>query len=441
MYRSFLYLEAIITLSSTILLNCIVFFFFITLSAFFSSAETAFTAINRIKLRKLIDENPKKAKPLNFLLSNPKHLLSCILIGNNLANIAATTFATAFFLDLFLSFGIQSFAAIMTSITVIITFILLVFGEITPKTIAMKNPSKWALRISPIIYFFYFVELPFIFLFTKISNGISYLFGIHLSQKQSSLTEDEIKLLIKLGQEDGILEKGEQKMLDGVFNVSNKIVREIMTPRIDMVCVELRSSVSAIIELITSKGHSRIPVYEDKIDNIVGFIYAKDLLTANPSIKTLNLKSFMRDPIFIPETKNIDSLLQQMRQSKFHLAIVVDEHGGVSGLATMEDIIEEIVGEIQDEYDKEKLYIKQLTSSHYHIDAGVSIDDFGDHIGFDFPEDEDYDTVAGFLISQLDSFPSKGQVVSYEHIDFTIKEIRNRRIISIDVVMNPKAPE
>ena len=419
--------------------NTLVFLFFILLSSFFSGAETAFTALNRIKLRSLIEQKEKKVFYLEFLLKSPKKLLTCILIGNNLANIAATTFATAFFINLFKSVGITNIATSLSLITIIVTFILLVFGEISPKTLAMKNPTKWALRISPIIYYFYIGLYPLVLLFDAISTVISKILGIKTTQN-TNLTEDEIKLLIQLGQEDGILEKEEQKMLHGVINVFDKVVREIMTPRTDMICIEITDSVSNAIQIITTKGHSRIPVYEDKIDNIIGFIYAKDLLSVNPSVKTHNLRSFMRDAIFIPETKLIESLLQQMRKSKFHLAIVVDEHGGVSGLVTMEDIIEEIVGEIQDEYDTENVFIKQIKKNHLIVNAKTNLDELSNYLNFTFPKKDDYDTIAGFILYELGSFPKKNQSIYYEQFEFIVKEIRNRRIIAFDLKIKEIQP-
>ena len=414
---------------------------FILISGFFSSSETAFTAINRIKLRALIESKEKKTNKLEFLLKHPKRLLTCILIGNNLANIAASSYATAFFLDLFQQLELFNFAIILSITTATVTFVLLVFGEITPKTLAMKDPANWALKISPIIYYIYLLLYPLTLFFSLISALISKLFGIEQKSDTELLSEDEIKLLIQLGQEDGILHKSEQEMIHGVINVFDKIVREIMTPRTDMLCIEIKSSVAEVIQLITSKGHSRVPVYEDKIDSIIGFIYAKDLLNVNPGIKTHNLRSFMREAVFIPETKSIESLLQQMRQSKFHLAIVVDEHGGVSGLVTMEDIIEQIVGEIQDEYDKEDTSIRAISRSKYWVDAGVNIYDFGKHIHFEFPESDDYDTVAGFILSELGAFPKKGDSIMYKHLEFTINEIRNRRIISLEVEVHPEVQE
>jgi putative hemolysin len=430
-------LEGYTILTDILIVKTFIFSSLIFISAFFSAAETAFTAINRIKLRSIIEDQKTNARHIEYLLKHPKKLLTAILIGNNLANIAATTFATAFFIDILKSFGITNIAAMLGIITVLVTFILLVFGEITPKTLAMKNPSKWAFKISSIIYYLYFLEYPFIWMFYSISTILSNVFGIQ-TNTSSQLTEEEIKLLIQLGQEEGILKKEEQKMLHGVINVFDKVVREIMTPRTDMVCLERSSSIAEAIDIIRSKGHSRIPIYEEKIDNIVGFVYAKDLLYANMSNQSKLLHNFMREAIFIPESKQIQSLLQQMRKKKFHLSIVVDEHGGVAGLVTMEDIIEEIVGEIQDEYDNEKLAINKLTSSRYIIDAAVRIEELSESLGFPFPEDEDYDTVAGFILAQIGSLPKKDDKISYKHFDFIVKDIKNRRIIAFDVIVNKK---
>ena len=230
-------------------------------------------------------------------------------------------------------------------------------------------------------------------------------------------------------------------MLHGVLNVFDKIVREIMTPRTDMVCIEFKSSLNEVVQLITQKGHSRIPVYEDKIDNITGFVYAKDLLNLDPSIKTYNLKSFMREAVFIPETKNLKDLLHQMKSSKLHLAIVVDEHGGVSGLVTLEDIIEEIVGEIHDEYDNEEPNIKQLQTNEYIVDAGIGIEQLGTKLNIKCPEDDDYDTLAGFILSFLGTFPNKNQSFDYQNVHFTIKSIKKRRIISVGLKISVQKVE
>jgi len=421
-------------MSELVLLKWLTFAGFIFASGFFSSAETAFTAISQVKLRSLIDEKVKGHEKLTVLLKKPKHLITCILIGNNIANVAASAMATVVMMDTLTSMGITK-AASLSVITGGLTLILLTFGEITPKTIAIKNPSKLALKIAPIIYVLFIVFYPIISLFVGLSGLISKLFGISTDDMQKLLTEEEIKAIIKMGEEEGILEKEEKNMIHGVFNVSEKIVREIMTPRTDCVCIANTATINDVIQLISEKGHSRIPVYEDKIDNITGVIYAKDLLTISTENRQNHLQKFCREAVFIPETKNIEELLQQMRLSKFHMALVVDEHGGLAGLATFEDIIEEIVGEVQDEYDTEESELTTVSHNHYIVDASMSIDDLGEKIDIEFPEDDDdYDTVGGFVLSQLGSFPKKGEQLTYKNLTITVKEIKKRRIINVEII-------
>jgi CBS domain containing-hemolysin-like protein len=251
------------------------------------------------------------------------------------------------------------------------------------------------------------------------------------SDETKILTETEIRAIIQLAEEDGILEKEEKSMLDGVFKMAEKKVYEIMTPRTDTICLEASQTIEDAIELIGEKGHSRIPIFEDKIDNIVGVLYAKDLLNVeSPSIP---VTKFAREVVFIPETKQIEDLLQQMKRSKFHLAIVVDEYGGMAGLVTFEDIIEEIVGEVQDEYDNESSRIQKLGDAHYQIDASVDVDDLPDIIKNELPStQEDYDTVGGFVLDALGAFPKKGDTFTYGQLEVTVTQIRKRRIISVE---------
>ena len=420
-----------------IIVKWLLFIVFIIASAFFSSAETAFTAVNQIKLRSFIDKQVKKSKHLELLLTNPQRLITTILIGNNIANVSTASLATAVFFDFFAQFGFENFAIIMSIITGVVTFILLVFGEITPKTIAMKNPTNWAIKISPIIYFFHLLLYPVSSLFSWFTVLSYRLFRIDKISKNSNLTEEEIKQLIKMSEEEGVIEAKEKEMLHGVLNVFDKVVREIMTPRIDIISAEVKTSISDVIYLITTKGHSRIPLYEDNLDNIIGFMYAKDLLNIDHQNKNINLRQFMRKAVFIPETTHIKDLFEQMKASKLHLAIVIDEHGSVAGLVTLEDIIEEIVGEIHDEYDKEEKPIKKLSKKHYLIDASVNIEHLSQHLNYTFPDEEDYDTVAGFILSQIGKFPDKGDIVKFEHFEFIINDIKKRRIISVEVIIHP----
>ena len=273
---------------------------------------------------------------------------------------------------------------------------------------------------------------PFISLFMAISQGISKLFGMPHSDESKILTETEIRAIIQLAEEDGILEKEEKSMLDGVFKISEKKVYEIMTPRTDAVCLEAYQTIDEAIELIGEKGHSRIPIFEEKIDNIVGVLYAKDLL--NVDSPSSPVTKFARDVVFIPETKQIEDLLQQMKRAKFHLAIVVDEYGGMAGLVTFEDIIEEIVGEVQDEYDNEESSVQKLGENHFSIDASVDIDDLPEEIQKELPKaQKDYDTVGGFVLDALGAFPKKGQVFTYNQLEVKVTQIRKRRIISVEV--------
>lgn len=410
----------------------VLFTLLIILSAFFSSAETAFTAISRVKLRSLVEEGVKGSKKLEFVLSYPRRLLTAILIGNNITNVAASAIATTLMTRVLLNFGVDNIAAAISIVTGVMTFIILTFGEITPKTLAVKNPSRWALFISPVMFYLMIILYPFISLFMVISQWISKLFGMPHSDEGKILTETEIRAIIQLAEEDGILEKEEKSMLDGVFKIAEKKVYEIMTPRTDAVCLEASQTIEEAIELIGEKGHSRIPIFEEKIDNIVGVLYAKDLLNVDDLSSPVT--KFSRDVVFIPETKPIETLLQQMKRAKFHLAIVVDEYGGMAGLVTFEDIIEEIVGEVQDEYDNEESRIQALDENHYQIEASVDVDDLPEEIRKELPStQEDYDTVGGFILDALGAFPRKGQTFTYEQLEVTVTQIRKRRIISVEM--------
>lgn len=407
---------------------------FIFLSAFFSSAETAITAINRVKLKSLAENSQKNAQFLVKMMANPRSVITAILIGNNIANVAASALATTVAFEMMKTTSASSQAMIVAVITGIMTFVILVFGEITPKTMAIRHPTRWALRIASLIYFVLLISKPAVLVFNYISKSISWLLRVQDDDVKRLFTVEDLKSAIQIGKEDGLLEAEEQDMIEGVIEFADKIVREVMTPRTDAVCMEVNSSPQEIIQLIAEKGHSRIPIYKDKIDNIVGIIYAKDLLTTNSDQKSI--KPFMRDAVFIPETKNIEELLQQMKKSKLHMAIAVDEHGGMAGLVTLEDIIEEIIGEIQDEYDHEMSEFVEINKYKYVVAATLNIDDFAEKINLKVPDDAEYDTVGGFVLSLLGSVPEQGEIVSYENITFKVLDIKNRRIITLEVKCN-----
>lgn len=402
------------------------------LSAFFSSAETAFTAINRLTLRGLIENNTKGANELEKLFKNPKRLITAILIGNNITNVAASAMATTVILDLLSIFNIKSFVLSTAIVTGLMTFILLTFGEITPKTIAIKKPEKLALLFIKPIKFFLILFFPLILIFSGISRIVFKILGIS-STEADLLTTDKIKSIVKIGKEEGVLEKDEHEMIHSLIDFGETIVREIMTPRTDAVCVPVTTTINEVIEIILKSGHSRIPVYEDKIDNILGFIYAKDLLIAKKDPRT-SLKNFLREATFTPETNSITELLTQMKRNKVHISIVVDEHGGTSGLVTLEDIIEEITGEIQDEYDTdEHPEFVTLDTNHFLVDAKIHIDTLAEELNYKLPEDEDFDTLGGFVLSLMGKFPNKNDEVIYKDIKIVVKEIRKRRILMLEI--------
>ncbi|MEK9657696.1 MAG: hemolysin family protein [bacterium] len=414
-----------------ILIYSLIFIFFIFVSAFFSSAETAVTAINRVKLKSLIENSGKKAIALAKILEKPRNLITAILIGNNVANVAASAMATAVSLKVLKKVGVEGQAVSLALVTGLMTFIILVFGEITPKTMAIRHPTRWALRITPILFTLMMVFKPAIILFNIISKGISAVFQVPEENFQRLFTEEDLRSAIKIGEEDGVIEEEEKEMIEGVIDFSEKIVREVMTPRTDAICLESKREARELIELISEKGHSRIPIYEDKMDNIIGIVYAKDLL--NLKIDQNSLKPFIRPAVFIPETKNIEELLQQMKKAKFHMAIVVDEYGGMAGLVTFEDIIEEIVGEIQDEYDHEQSELTKINENTFVVSATMNIENFAEEIRVTLPDEVDYDTVGGFVLSLLGKFPKKGEVVAYKELQIKIIEISERRILKLEI--------
>lgn len=424
----------------SLLLTFFTFWIFILLAAFFSSAETAFTSINKVKVYAMKSHHVKGASLLVSLLENRKRLLTAILIGNSFAHVAASALATATLLIILAQFGITEFAVAFALITGIVTLTLLVFGEITPKFLVLKHPERWALLYAKPISWVLILFYPLIQMLQGIIWVITKILRVPFDDAGNVLTTDEIKAMATLGQEEGLLEKEEQEMIHSIIEFSNTIVREIMTPRTDAVCIDVHSTVADCIDLITEKGHSRIPVYDSSIDNIVGVLYAKDLLKVPIEQRSSTLEGRSRETVFIPEFKNIEPLFHQMRHDKLHIAMVVDEHGGFSGLVTMEDIIEEIIGDIEDEFDHEESpEFLETSPNHFLVDGKMNIDDLGDKLGVDFPENEDYDTVGGFLLEAIGSFPSKGAHVSYQDLVFTVKEINERRILTVEIAKESKS--
>jgi len=392
-------------------------------------------AVGKVRIRSLVESKVAGATTLARLLENPRRTLTAILIGNNVANVAASAFATSFALSVLTQFGVTNMAISLTVITGVMTVLLLIFGEITPKSMVLKSPDKWALFYAKPLSVILFLFNPIVSLFQLFTVMISKLLGLPTEDAGVFLSANELKTMVRISQEEGILEKEEQDMIHSIMEFSDTVVREIMTPRMDAICIDVKAPVSDVIELIRQKGHSRIPVFEERIDNIVGIIYAKDLLNVKPEAINHSLHGFYRKAHFIPESKSIEPLFHQMKRDKFHMAIVMDEHGGFAGLVTLEDIIEEIIGDIQDEYDSEEApEFMDIGNNHFLVDAKMSIDDFSKEININLEETDDYDTVGGFVLHLFDHMPDPGEVARFGPLEILVKAVKNRRILRLEVI-------
>jgi putative hemolysin len=399
----------------------------LVLAGLASASETALTSISRIKIRNLAEEGDSRAQLIERLLREPNIFLSTILVVNNVAVIVASTLSTLIALDTFASWG-------EVISTVLISLIVLVFCEITPKTAAVQAPERWALAVVRPVYATSLVLKPIIVALTYVTGGLVRLFGGKPRVKGPFVTEEELRLLVEVGEEEGVLEEEEREMIHNVFDLGDTTAREVMVPRIDMVTIEADEPIEEAVSMIVQGGQSRIPVYSESIDNIIGVLYAKDLLRVlATNQRPATVRAMVRPAYFVPETKRLDDLLHELQAQRVHIAIVVDEYGGVAGLVTIEDVVEEIIGDIQDEYDREEVLYEKLSPDEYIVDAKISVDDFNDLLDTDMPA-EDYDTLGGFVYSQLDKIPSVGDTLRYKDLTFTVLGTKGRRITKVKVV-------
>ena len=398
------------------------------LSAFFSGSETAYLAVNRAKIQKLAKEGDPRAQVLLELLRHPNRVLATILVGNNLVNITAASVATSIAIDLFGSTGI----GIATGL---VTLIVLVFGEITPKSYATTNAEKVALLVAKPIKVLMKLLSPVVFVLSKFAKLLVKSFGGEV-KLGPFITEEELKMLVEVGEEVGAIEKDEKEMISGIFEFGETDVKEVMVPRIDMKCISAEESIEAARKLILETGHSRIPVYEGSIDNIIGILYAKDLLRYlnSKKAKPKSLREIIRPAYFVPETKKLDDLLREFQQNRVQIAIVVDEYGGTAGMVTIEDILEEIVGEIKDEYDiAEEEQLELIDEKQAIVDARMNIRDVNEALGISLPEEE-FDTIGGLLFNTLGRIPSPGDEVEIDGVKLRVERMRGRRILKVRVI-------
>ena len=414
--------------------SILLFVFCILLSGFFSSSEVALISITRAKVRTLVNEGLPGSNALAALKESPEHLLITILIGNNIVNVAAASLATAIAIQVFGDIGV----GIATGFVVII---LLFFGEIGPKIYATRASDSFALTIAPVILFLSRIFTPLIWLVERVSPKS----GIGKECIEPSVTEEEIKEWIDVGKEEGTIEQAEQDMLYSVLEFADTTAREIMTPRIDVIAMQDTVSFEEAIRIFNETGFSRIPVYHDQIDNITGILNVKDVFSAMVSHrKDSTIREVMYDPMFVPETKKIDDLLKELQVHRVQMAIIIDEYSSFVGIVTVEDILEEIVGDILDEYDKEEPEVQNISEGVYIVDAQMWVEDINERIKIELPIEESYETVGGLIIDRLGHIPlHPGEKVEINDgkITLVVMQMHGRRIVKVKIVIHPPKME
>ena len=414
-------------MDSSVPIQAVTIVLMILLSAFFSSAETAMTTVNRIRIQALIEQGDKRAIILDKVISNSSKMLSTILIGNNIVNISASSLMT--------TLTIQVLGNVYVgAATGVLTLIILLFGEITPKTLASLHAEKIALSYAKIIYFLTILLTPVVFIVGKLGNGVMYLLRVDPNAKANPMTEHELRTLVNVSQEDGVIEREEKQMIYNVFDFGDSAAKDVMIPRIDMTFVDINSTYDELMEIFREDMHTRFPVYEETTDNIVGIINIKDLILY-PKNQEFSIQKILREPYFTYEYKRTADLMVEMRKASVNLAIVLDEYGSTAGLVTLEDLLEEIVGEIRDEYDEdEEEDLKEIQPGKEYIALGsAKLDDINEALSIHL-ESEDYDYVGGYIIEQLDSLPSQGQSVTLENgIRLVVDELDKNRIEAVHI--------
>ena len=409
-----------------IILGFVILFF---LSAFFSGAETSITATGTGKLRTLQEQGKYKFLNSTFqwLIDDTQEALTVCLIANNVVNISASALASSVVLNLFGSSALVFVVPVMTVLIVIL-------GEILPKSAAMVYSENVLIFASPILRILAFLISPIAWAMKKCVTGIGFLLHIDLGTQQVFVTRDEIEQVVKIGEESGALEASERRMIDGIIDFDETKVHEIMVPRTDMIFLEADNTLADAVKLFIEEGHSRIPVYEESPDNIIGILYVKDtlknLLDSNLDCDVRNL---LRKPIFVPETIRTAELLENMRREHIHIAIIVDEYGGVAGLVTMEDILEQIVGEIQDEYDQETPEIQKLDDGSYLVQGVISLENLSEELGTEF-ESEDAESLGGLVLTLSGSFPEEGEIFEYNGWQIKVEGLEDHRITMLKLI-------
>ena len=394
-------------------------------SAFFSGSETALMSIDKLRVKYLVQKNRRGAQKLDALLSRPDHLLGAILVGNNLVNIAASVFATTFFVGLY---GEQG--ELLTIL--ILTPLLLILAEVCPKTYAAQYPEKVSFMVLRPIIFGMTILMPVVWLVTGVSRLLTRF--IKGEEERPIISEDEIRSIISVGEETGVVAKEQRRMLHGIFELSQIRVRDVMIPRTEVAGIDLNTPFEDVLRLAQQARHSRFPVFEESLDNVVGIIHSKDILNYVDRPQEFSIRDVARPPYFVPDSKPIETLLQSFRRKRVHLAVVVDEYGGVEGIVTLEDVVEEIVGEIQDEYDVEEVLIKEIAPGRYLVDGSASLRSINRRFSLQLSE-EHANTLAGFLLRIMGTIPEVGDSCVSDGTRFIVRKMEDRRVEEIEMIL------
>jgi putative hemolysin len=411
-------------------------------NAFFAAAEIALVSVRRTRIKQLVEEGNRRARMVQHLLEKPTNFMATVQIGVTLVGFLASAFAAVSIAGVpaawLVSLGLQPSTAQAVAvflITLAVGFLTLVVGEIAPKSLAIQHSEKLALAVAGTINFVSIVALPAVKVVSFCSDLLVKPFGGHVRFSAPILTEEELKMLVEAGEEEGVIEIEEKQMIHSIFDFTDTVVRQVMKPRTDVHAASVTSTLDELLSVITSTGHSRIPIYEDNIDNIVGVVHAKDLLPVLQQEKrNFDIKSVMREAYYIPETKDVDELLAEFKRGNIQMAIVRDEYGGTAGLVTVEDLLEEIVGEIRDEYDIEEPLVQVVDENHAIANARMRVDELNEQMNMNIPESEEYETIGGFVFDLFGHQPTEGESISYSNLDFVVDKVDGGRLHSIAVI-------
>lgn len=406
-----------------IAIRLVVIIILLGLSAFFSSSETALTTVNKIRIRNLAESGDKQASWVMKLNENRGKMLSAILIGNNVVNLSASSMLTVLATDVF---GSKAAGAA----TGILTLLILIFGEITPKTIATLQAEKNALRFGHIIYILMVLLTPIILAVNGMSFGVLRLLHVDPNKHGDDMTEDELRTIVEVGHEKGVIESEEKEMINNVFDLGDSVAKDIMVPRIDMTFINVNAGFEELLQVFRRERYTRLPVYEDTTDNVVGIINIKDMLLIEDR-KHFSIAQHLRQPLYTFESKKLSELMVEMRKTSNNIVIVLDEYGATAGLITLEDILEEIVGDIRDEYDEdEEDELVKVGEEEYLMEGAMKLDDLNRKLGLDLSS-EDYDSVGGWMIDKLEHLPAQGEEARWDNVRLVVEQVDKNRIDKI----------